>query len=395
MKKLNGFAASWFFAPYIGSADLDFFKLIKDTGFSYTVVQVARDMRDDGIMAYASAPIRRIEITDADHTQPRTREARSKFIEGVLREFEKSDEKYDFLISHSNEVVSHKAAAEIKKKHPELPWICYFGDLFVKNPYVKYINGYPLVEEDCAIERDALRNADLVILNNEYQRDLMFAGDLAGLKHKAVIVPHCFDSRMYPAPRDRGDEKFVFSHLGTLYHVKRTAEPVLKAVDRLLEIYPEYTGRFEIRFYGGAPCASDTATHAAMRHPSHVTFLGPVAYSESLRLMREADALLLIDGMFTKEEDDLDCNPFFPGKLTDYMGAHKPIASITMAKGPTADIMAKAKNLVADSRLDRIAYVLKRYIDRKINPDYSAYEEYSVENVSRLMEDAIRSVIKV
>jgi hypothetical protein len=223
----------------------------------------------------------------------------------------------------------------------------------------------------------------------------MFAGDLAGLKHKAVIVPHCFDSRMYPAPRDRGDEKFVFSHLGTLYHVKRTAEPVLKAVDRLLEIYPEYTGRFEIRFYGGAPCASDTATHAAMRHPSHVTFLGPVAYSESLRLMREADALLLIDGMFTKEEDDLDCNPFFPGKLTDYMGAHKPIASITMAKGPTADIMAKAINLVADSRMDRIAYVLKRYIDRKINPDYSAYEEYSVENVSRLMEDAIRSVIKV
>jgi hypothetical protein len=73
MKKLNGFAASWFFAPYIGSADLDFFKRIKDTGFSYTVVQVARDMRDDGIMAYASAPIRRIEITDADHTQPRTR----------------------------------------------------------------------------------------------------------------------------------------------------------------------------------------------------------------------------------------------------------------------------------------------------------------------------------
>ncbi|CAB3713584.1 MAG: glycosyltransferase family 4 protein [Pseudomonadales bacterium] len=395
MKKLNGFAPSWFFAPYIGSADLDFFKRIKDTDFSYTVVQVARDARDDGIMAFASAPIKRIEVKDADHTQPRTRDARAKFIEGVVKAFEESNEKFDFIISHSNELVSHEAAAAIKKKHPEMPWISYFGDLFIKNPYVKYIAGYPLIEEDCAIERATLRNADLVILNNEYQRDLMFTGDLAALKAKAVVVPHCFDQKMYRAPRERGDEKFVFSHLGTLYHVKRTAEPVLKAVDRLLEIYPEYKGRFELRFYGGAPCENDRAAHSSMRHPSHVSFLGPVAYSESLRLMAEADALLLIDGMFTREEDGLDCNPFFPGKLTDYMGARKPIASITMAKGPTADIMVKAKNLVADSRLDRIAYVLKRYIDKKINPDYSVYEEYSVERVSRLMEDAIRSVIKV
>lgn len=395
MKKLNGFAPSWFFAPYIGSADLDFFKRIKDTDFSYTVVQVPRDLRDDRIMAHASASIKRIEIDGADHTQPRTREARSQFVEGVIKAFGEAEEKFDFIISHSNEVVSHEAAAAIKKMHPELPWISYFGDLFVKNPYVKYIAGYPLVEEDCAIERDTLLNADLVILNNEYQRDLMFLGDLESIKDKAVVVPHCFDRDMYPAPRHVKTEKFIFAHLGTLYHVKRTAEPVLKAVDRLLEIYPEYAGRFEIQFYGGAPCENDRMVHAAMRYSSHVSFLGSVPYSESLRLMAEADALLLIDGMFSKEEDELDCNPFFPGKLTDYMGARKPIASITMAKGPTADIMVKSKNLIADGRLDRIAYILKRYIDKKINPDYSVYDEYSIERVSSLMENAIRSVIKV
>lgn len=392
---LNGFAVSWFFAPYIGSADMDFFKRIKDTSISYTVAQVGRDERDDRVLQYASTSIRRMEIP-ADHRRPRTAAARRQFSEGVLNAFETSGEKFDFIISHSNEIISHDVAEKIKKRHPELPWIAYFGDLFARNPYVPHIRGYPLVAEDTAIERSTLRNADLVILNNEYQRDLMFSGDMREYASKCVIIPHCFDEAMYPdiaEPRPWG-EKFVFAHLGTLYHVKRTAAPVLQAVDRLLDIYPRYRDAFEIRFYGGAPCDQDRAVHRAMRESGHVRFEAGVPYIESLGLMRQADALLLIDGMFSQEEDGLDCNPFLPGKLADYMGACKPIASITMSKGPTADIMKRAGNLWADQRIDRISYVLKRYLDRKIKPDYSVYAEYSVKNVAQKMEEAIRSIVR-
>jgi len=392
MKKLKGFAVSWFFAPYIGSADLDFFKRIKDTNISYTVVQAARDRRDDQVLKYASTDIERIEVK-VDHANPRTESARAAFVRAVLDAYARSGEQFDFIISHSNELVSHAAAAEIKKLHPELPWIAYFGDLFVRNPYVT--RGFPLAAEDRAIERDTLRQADRVILNNSYQRDLMFTGDLAPLADKAVVIPHCFDPRMYPQTATQSNDKFVFSHLGMLYYIKRTATPVLRAVDRLLEIYPEYHSRFEIRFYGASPGAQDLQQHAAMRNSSHVRFEKPVSYAESLRLMCEADALLLIDGLFSPEEDGLDCNPFFPGKLTDYMGARRPIASVTMPKGPTAEIMARAGNLVADARIDRIAYVLKRYIDKKITPDYSVYNEYTVDKVAPQMESAIRSVLKV
>jgi len=394
MNNLNGFAVSWFFAPYVGSADTDFFKRIKDTKISYLVAQVARDQRDDSMLGYASADIERVEVK-LDHNNPRNLAVRARFCEEVMRIFKESERKFDFLISHSNELVSHEAAAQIKKIRPELPWVAYFGDLFVRNPYIRHMPGYPLVAEDSAIERATLRDADLIILNNEYQRDLMFTGDLAKLKHKVVIIPHCFDPAMYPIAVVPENDKFVFSHLGTLYYVKRTAEPVLRAVDRLLEIYPAYRGKFELRFYGASPCDSDRACHEAMRNPNHVRFLGPVSYSESLRLMTESDALLLIDGMFSESEDGLDCNPFFPGKLTDYMGARRPIAAITMAKGPSADIMTASGNLIADSRLDRIAYVLKRYIDRKVQPKYDIYENYSVGKVAGLMEDAIKSILKV
>ena len=42
MNKTNGFAISWFFAPYIGSADIDFYKRIKNTNIDYLVAQVAK-----------------------------------------------------------------------------------------------------------------------------------------------------------------------------------------------------------------------------------------------------------------------------------------------------------------------------------------------------------------
>lgn len=392
---LNGFAVSWFFAPYVGSADIDFFKRIKDTNIAYTVAQVERDKRDNRILEYASTSISRIEIP-ADHLRPRTEAARRQFSEGVIQAFEASDRKFDFIISHSNEIISHGVAGQIKKRQPGLPWIAYFGDLFVKNPYIPHIRRYPLVAEDSAIERETLRDADLIILNNEYQRELMFTDSLRQYASKCVVIPHCFDEAMYPeaAQPNQEDGKFIFAHLGTLYHVKRTAAPVLQAVDRLLEIYPQYRGKFEVRFYGEPPSEQDLAAYRTMRNSPEVSFLGGVSYIESLGLMRQADALLLIDGMFSQEDDGLDCNPFFPGKLADYMGAYKPIVSITMPKGPTADIMNRAGNLLADQRVDRIAYVLKRYIDKKVLPDYSVYAEYSVRNIAPKMEDAIRSVVR-
>lgn len=393
MKELKGFVVSWFFAPYIGSADIDLFKRLKDTSFSCTVVQVRRDLRDDRVLEYATnAKFRRIEL-DADHRQPRTKRARKKFIEGTIQAFGASSERYDFLLSHSNEMVSHAAAAEIKRRHPQLPWIAYFGDLFVANPYVKYIEDYPLVEEDCEIERATLRQADLVILNNPWQRDLMFRGDLARHAHKAVVVPHCFDPAMYPPVPERSSDKFTLAHLGTLYHVKRTAEPVLRGVERLLDIYPAYKKRFELVFYGGSPSANDIDVYASMRHRSHVRFEEPVGYLESLALMKQADALLLIDGIFNEREDGLTFSPFFPGKLADYMGARRPILAVTMPKGPTADILARSGNLLADERVDRIAYVLKRYLDRRIEPDYKVYEEFAVSEIAPQMERAIRSVV--
>lgn len=397
MKRLKGFAVSWFFAPYIGSADIDFFKRIKDTDINYTVFQVSRKERDEKLLGFATrAGIHRMEVK-TDYNNPRGRLARDEFKAACLYHFGKHSDDYDFVISHSNEIPSHAVAAEIKRQKPEIPWIAYFGDLFRENPYIKHIPGYPLVEEDSETELETIRLADTVILNNEYQRDLMFKGELAKYVHKAVVIPHCYDKRMYPvAPSvTYPNRPFRFAHLGTLYHVKRTAEPVLRAVERLISIYPEYHRKFEVVFYGSSVSSHDISVHAFMKNRNHVIFEDSVSYEDSLSLMCGADALLLIDGIFSKEEDGIDCNPFLAGKLMDYMGARRPIMGVTMPKGPSADILRASRNLVADERIDRIAYVMKRYIDGKVNPDYSSYDSYECERISSLMENAIKDTVRI
>lgn len=388
-KRLKGFAVSWFFAPYLGSADLDFFKRIKNCDIHFDVVQVKREKKDERVLKFVGdATLSRYEV-ETDHQNPRTRKTRDDFRKNALAIFQRNRGSYDFIISHSNEVPSHAVALECKRLAPELPWIAYFGDVVSTNPYVKLLASYPLHDEDCKTEALTLEHADVIVCNNEYQRRLMFSGPMEPFAHKAVVVPHCYDRAMFPTTKLARNDRFTFMHVGTLYHTRRTAAPLLKGIDRLLEIYPRYEHRFEVAFYGGGYYQEDLVAHSSMRFRSHARLEGHVGYLDSLQLMRSADVLVNIDGIFTKEADGLDMNPFFPGKLTDYMGAQKPIMGITMPVGPTADILNASGNLLADSRIDRIAYVLKRYLDRKVQVSDAPFARYDVAFVGKEMEAVI------
>lgn len=391
MSRLRGFVASWFFAPYRGSADLDLFKRLAHTEVDYDVVQVRRAGAEPRVLEIAaSARFERTEIA-TDHEHPRTRRARDDFMAGVLAKFRAGAARYDFLLSHSNEVPSHAAALACRRLRPDLPWVAYFGDPVAKNPYVAHMTEYPLHDEDCATEAATLEQADVIVCNNVWQRDLMFSGRMAAHKHKAVVVPHCYEPAFYPREPVTLPERFRFLHVGTLYAIKRTARPVLEAVDRLLELYPRYAHRFEVVFRGGPYHEPDRAAWAGMRNPGHVRLEPAVPFLESLALMRTAHVLLSIDGIFNEEEDGLSANPFFPGKLVDYMGAGRPITAVTMERGPTADILRASGNLVADDRVDRIAFVLKRYLDGKAPKGASDWSRYDARVIGAEMDVLLRA----
>ncbi|MGI5862698.1 MAG: hypothetical protein ACOX6T_11660 [Myxococcales bacterium] len=391
-RRPRGLAISWFFAPYVGSADVDFFRRIKDLDADFDVLQVKRAIRDDRLLAFDHRRnLRRFEI-EVDHLRPRSAAARDGFLKACLEHYQARAGEYDFVISHSNEVHCHRVAWEIRRRSG-LPWIAYFGDPSAKNPYVRYMRDYPYWQEDNESERIAFEQADRLVFNNEYQRRLMLEG-FEQHAAKSRVIAHAFDPEMYSAqPAARSTEKFLLGHFGTLYSVKRKAEVLFRGIDRLLQIYPEYRDRFLVELYGSTT-ALDLAAHSAMRHRDHVAFRGQVGYVESLAKMCEMDALVLIDAFFSVEEDGLAFSPFLPCKLADYLGAKKPIVGITMKDGPCADILRASGNLVADERTDRVAYVLKRYIDRKVSLDYTTVAaRYSHERQVAQMQQLVDELL--
>lgn len=358
---LRVFVSSWLFAPSTGSADVDLFKRLRHCDAQFEVVQVRGRLVDPRLLDFPSrARFVRHEVDLAD-AQPRSQGARERFIEAVVERF--SPDRHQLVLSHSNEVPSHEAALRVKRLNPDVPWVAYFGDLVSQNPYVRHMREYPLFEDDCYVEEQTLRHADVIICNNPYQASLMAARVPREVGAPIIVIPHPYDPR-FVEPQVRTTEgPFTFMHLGALYPVKRMASPVLRAIDLLLEVYPALANRLQMLFIGDDVSDADLAAWRRMANPHVVRFIPGVSYLASLDLMQRADALVLIDGLFNRHDDGIESSPFMPGKLADYLGAGRRILGITMEQGSSADWLRAAGQSVVSENPQAIAFAMKRLVE--------------------------------
>jgi hypothetical protein len=118
----------------------------------------------------------------------------------------------------------------------------------------------------------------------------------------------------------------------------------------------------------------------------------PVDYLASLRLMQEADGLLTLDAPFAP-------SVFLPSKLIDYVGARKPIWSIS-PPGAATELTRSVGGWVSDPRdpcavesvlLEFIQTLRRQRLSRASFCDENARESYSIGNVSETLAHAIRS----
>jgi glycosyltransferase involved in cell wall biosynthesis len=207
------------------------------------------------------------------------------------------------------------------------PWLADCNDLWSRNP--DRTNGRLRDAVDAAMEHRVLRRATRLTTVSEPMR--------AELEHrhgKPVNVLYSgFDATEFPPPGPRaagGPRRLLFA--GTLYG-KQDLTPLLRtlAVGRREGwLSPE---RLEVSFIGRL---SDRAALEADRFDvaDFVTTSEPIPRDQLLRLMVDADALLL------PSLHDTDRNAL-PMKLFEYIGAKRPI----IAFGPSEHLAA---SLVAE-----------------------------------------------
>ena len=418
MKKI--LVISWFYPPINSSEGLVTYKLLRNSKLQYDVCM----QESNASWSYGkneklpeAVNVTRIPVA-ADDLEV--------WKEAAVEYFRKNKEKYDIVMTRSMPPESHMIGLKIKEIKPEIIWIASFGDPIANNPFVlkdmntlsPYSHKFrrmgirelispkrilknalwkkrtndslePFRREQ-KLEEDILRQCDYVILNNKYQEAYMLGSYDESIKSKALVLPHSYDSTLYPETtgETKVNKKIRMVYIGHLNDI-RTPHLLFEAVNQLKEMKPDLDDRLEIQLYGNM---SDKEKVYLLDNEllDVVQIKKPVDYRTSLAIMKESDWLIHIDANLSGV---LDENIFFAAKLTDYIGAGKPIFGITMFDGAGADVIRDVNGLTVSYTADEI----RNYLYLIVYKNYTIQmesgknkEQYNAVNVAARFDEFVK-----
>lgn len=362
---MRGFVVSWFFPPNNSSEGLVTFKLLKRSRFNYDVFT----QKIHSNWSYGATEHKLINKNITPYYS--SGNSYDEWINEGIEYFKKNQDKYDFIMTRTTPKESHLVGLALKKLYPEKLWIASFGDPLCNSPYEKldfnyfpysirdkrikdtskkylfsvkrivkniiwYRNNKELIKNEKKarkIQDLTLKNADIIILNNDYQFKYMLEKYDNRIKEKVVIIPHSFEKEFYTREKGKSDVINI-SYLGHLDDI-RNAKAFLEAIKVVKEEVMDLSKRLKVNFYGNLS-NSDKLYIINNELFDVVNIKKPVDYLTSLKIMENSDWLLMIDANLSSV---YNCNIYFPAKLADYIGTNNNIMAITMENGATSDIM--------------------------------------------------------
>ncbi|MDA0746917.1 MAG: glycosyltransferase [bacterium] len=284
------------------------------------------------------------------------------------------EESIDLIFTNAKPFTCHLIGLDLKRQH-KIPWVAYFSDPWVDNPYFQRISEWQ-IQYNRQMESDTLTEADGLVFNNPETATLMLHNRPP--QNEACILPHCYDqgffdlSRTLARPADPTGPPagtFRIVHTGNFYGI-RSPLPLLKA---LQEASKSTLPPVEVLLVGKIDPEHRRAIDQHGLQP-FVRLIDSVGYLESLSYIQTAHLLVTIDAPVTEQ------SVFFPSKLVDYLGAAKPILGITPPGSTTDRILKENNQHVADvGNPEEIAAVLRNAIQYTSNrPAPEAYDAVHV-----------------
>ena len=268
------------------------------------------------------------------------------------------------LYSTSSPVTAHLIAHNIKHK-TALPWIADLRDLWTQNPY--YTKNFFVTLLEKTLERHILGYADALVTVSAPMAD-----KLAGLHKKNVyVITNGFDEEDFTGLPVKSESKFIISHTGQLYNLKRSPEPLCKALASLAAKGAVDLARIELRFFGEI----DTALQKLVDHYKlGGAFLAPgmVPYKQSLGYQVSSTVLLLLEWGHQESGD------IYTGKLFEYLGARRPVLALTRDGSIVTDLLhesgaGEAVAMDNENWQDELEEVLSRWYREFVNTGQVSY----------------------
>ncbi|WP_139167200.1 glycosyltransferase family 4 protein [Chromobacterium sphagni] len=234
---------------------------------------------------------------------------------------------YDAVMTWSPFHSINPVMVRVKKARKNVRWIAQFSDPWAGNPLevsrlTKMWNRRH--------EPETVDAADYIVHSSAYSLDIMLSGHSPELRKKTDVLPHVFNTDLYPKRPKAKNEKIVLRYVGVLYG-RRTPEPVFAALNMLFSRRKDLRELLVVELIGQVSKEMLESESAYALPTGMVRNIPNVSYLQSLELMYDADILLLI-------EADVRQNLFLPSKISDYIGANTPIVGL-VPPGASEDAM--------------------------------------------------------
>lgn len=275
----------------------------------------------------------------------------------------------EFIYSSCWPCYTARAAARIKKAHPEAKWIASFSDPINHSPYKfdeETYRSYSLPEKICfrlylkyyVVDEDeasAFELADLLVFIDEEQRDFQIEQYCRyfhripeeEIRKKCVIVPLNyipeFNLMNHEPQKEPVHQSYTLSHFGRIYGL-RVIEQFLYAFSDFRKDYPDVP--VTIEQYGEFR-KSDLKLIRKLGISECFRIHGKIPYAECIRKMQESDGVLLFDTILPENQ----FQPYLPSKILEYSYLKKNVLAVTTRKSPAYRIMKKTDAIAC--RYDR------------------------------------------
>jgi len=252
----------------------------------------------------------------------------------------------DVIFSTSGPVTNHLIARRLAKEF-RCKWIADFRDPWTQNMHRSGIAWRERLEEWMEARVMAEANAVTTVTAT-------FAENFRRKHGKRIerleLIYNGFDAADFQgiSPRDEVPDRFHAVYAGILYQ-KRNPRLLLRAVRELIDEGKVDPDRILFSFAGVFDYPGYSENMDCVREldlTGQVRIVGNLPHKEALRLMKGANALLLIGDVAE------DAGAYIPGKLYEYMGIGNPILALHMP-GEAAEIIERFE-------LGRIAHPLDK-----------------------------------
>ncbi|HET8838739.1 MAG TPA: glycosyl transferase family 1 [Flavobacteriaceae bacterium] len=241
-----------------------------------------------------------------------------------------SSENIDTIITTGPPHSLHLIGLELKKKKNEkLRWIADFRDPWTTIGYQeKLLLTKSSDEKHRKLETDVLQSADLIVTTSfstrkEFQEKT---------KKPVETITNGFDDLELKNEIPL-DEKFTFSHIGSLLS-GRNPENLWKAFSELLQENSAFKKAFKLRLIGKV---SSDVLHSLNDFglEKYLDLFGYVSHEKAMEFQQKSQVLLLL------EIDSQITQGIIPGKLFEYMRSNRPILAIGPKNWDAAKIISE------------------------------------------------------